>query len=186
MSDANSVPAAVVEFGIQCPTSGGQSMRTHGSSRRVASSRALVFLLVATATAGAQNPDSARFTLIDTMVAMRDGVRLHTKLYVPKRSTGPLPILFSRTPYGIDQYYRPGLSAIGADDGYIFALQDLRGRSRSEGEFVMDRPPLTPERRKDPAGVPGWSKISVSSPTAPTSWSGARNRSRKTSRSPAR
>jgi len=42
----------------------------------------------------------------DVMIAMRDGVKLHTIIYTPKSHTGPLPILFNRTPYGIDGTYR--------------------------------------------------------------------------------
>ena len=37
----------------------------------------------------------------DTMIAMRDGQRLYTQVYVPKAASGPLPILLLRTPYGI-------------------------------------------------------------------------------------
>ena len=34
---------------------------------------------------------------------MRDGVRLHTLVYKPVKQQGPLPILLSRTPYGVDR-----------------------------------------------------------------------------------
>ena len=40
------------------------------------------------------------------MIPMRDGVKLHTIIYTPKSRSGPLPILFNRTPYGIDNMYR--------------------------------------------------------------------------------
>ena len=36
------------------------------------------------------------------MIPMRDGPRLHTKIFVPKNQSGPLPIILKRTPYGIE------------------------------------------------------------------------------------
>ena len=103
--------------------------------------RVAVLLLIAALTAGAQYPDSAKYTRMDTMIVMRDGVRLHTTVYTPRGAAGPLPILFLRSPYGI-QRYRPWVLDWAAKNDYIFAFEDLRGRFRSEGEFVMDRPPL--------------------------------------------
>jgi putative CocE/NonD family hydrolase len=88
--------------------------------------------------------DVAGYDLTEAMVPMRDGVKLHTVVYRPKKQDGPLPIVLMRTPYGVDQG-APG--ALGeymkdmADDGYIFAFQDIRGRYKSEGTFVMNRPP---------------------------------------------
>ena len=90
-----------------------------------------------------QRPNPAdRFEVSDVMVPMRDGKRLFTKIFTPRDVKGPLPIIFKRTPYGIDgsanafnAYYR----AL-ADEGYIFVHQDIRGKFRSEGEFLMQRP----------------------------------------------
>ena len=90
-----------------------------------------------------QKPNPAdRFEVSDVMVPMRDGKRLFTKIFTPRDVKGPLPIIFKRTPYGIDgsanafnAYYR----AL-ADEGYIFVHQDIRGKFRSEGDFVMQRP----------------------------------------------
>ena len=92
-----------------------------------------------------QNPPDPPdgFDKIEQMIPMRDGVKLHTIIYVPKSHTGPLPILYNRTPYGIDGMYRAFPSGILKeliDDGYIFAFQDIRGRFKSEGQFVMLRP----------------------------------------------
>ncbi|MEP6622346.1 MAG: CocE/NonD family hydrolase [bacterium] len=114
--------------------------------------RVISMVLFAVAAAGAQSPDSV-FTRVDTMIPMRDGVHLHTTVYVPKRLTGPLPMLFERTPYFADRYYRPGLAALGADDGYIYVLQDIRGRASSEGRFVMDRPPLSRAQRANAKAI---------------------------------
>jgi putative CocE/NonD family hydrolase len=94
--------------------------------------------------AARQRVDSiaATFEKTEVMVPMRDGVKLHTAIYAPKNRTGPLPIIFVRTPYGI----AAGPLAIGsqyaelAQEGYVFAFQDIRGRFASEGQFVMLRP----------------------------------------------
>ncbi len=91
-----------------------------------------------------QAPDSA-FNKSEVMIPTRDGVRLHTTIFVPKNQRGPLPFIFMRTPYGIDgaannfRFYMKEL----ADEGYIFVFQDCRGRYGSEGTFVMQRPPRT-------------------------------------------
>jgi putative CocE/NonD family hydrolase len=94
-----------------------------------------------------QKPNPAdRFEVSDVMIPMRDGTRLNTKIFVPRNQTDPLPIIFKRTPYGIqgaanafNAYYR----AL-ADEGYIFVHQDIRGKFLSEGDFVMQRPARTP------------------------------------------
>jgi putative CocE/NonD family hydrolase len=84
------------------------------------------------------------FEQIDAMVPMRDGVKLQTVVFVPKDARGPLPILLQRTPYGVPEnellFFSPGFADL-REDGYIFAFQNLRGRFRSEGTFVMLRPP---------------------------------------------
>ena len=76
------------------------------------------------------------------MIPMRDGIKLHTAIYVPKSRSEALPMLFIRTPYGIGGAGRnfQGSYQELADDGYIFVFQDIRGRYTSEGEFVMMRP----------------------------------------------
>ena len=113
-----------------------------------------VLLLALGSTAGAQanSPADDRFTKINAMIPMRDGVKLNTDLYVPKNQSGPLPILFARTPYGIDG--AAGVFSVAykelADEGYIFAFQDIRGRHHSEGQFVMQR---SPRDRKDPKAI---------------------------------
>ncbi|GDX87783.1 glutaryl-7-ACA acylase [Gemmatimonadota bacterium] len=87
-------------------------------------------------------PDT-NYTYTRVMVGARDGVKLNTVFFVPKRATGPLPILFVRTPYGVPgPNYSPtrGYAELHAD-GYIFAMQDIRGKYESEGTFVMQRPP---------------------------------------------
>ncbi|HKB06585.1 MAG TPA: CocE/NonD family hydrolase [Gemmataceae bacterium] len=105
--------------------------------------RPLVLLLLAVPL-HAQDPTDRRFDRTDSMVPMRDGVKLFTRVFVPKEAKEPLPILLLRTPYGIDgraeRQFRNYLRDL-VDDGYVFAFQDIRGRYRSDGTFVMTRPP---------------------------------------------
>jgi len=72
----------------------------------------------------------------EAMVPMRDGVRLFTLIVTPRAAAEPLPLLLDRTPYGASRYVDQAL----APDRYIFVSQDIRGRNRSEGTFVMNRP----------------------------------------------
>jgi predicted acyl esterase len=101
----------------------------------------LCFVVSAAVHARAQ--DSA-FTHRAVMVPMRDGVMLNTRIFVPTHTAGaPLPFLFVRTPYGIDGATPAGLARSQKElmaDGYIVVLQDIRGRYRSGGQFVMQRP----------------------------------------------
>ena len=84
---------------------------------------------------------------------MRDGVRLHTLIFAPKDTAESLPILLSRTPYGIGGSSADGINQRYRElvqDGYIFVRQDIRGRYASEGQFVMNRPPRD---KKDPKSI---------------------------------
>ncbi len=79
---------------------------------------------------------------------MRDGTKLYTAVYLPKKIPGTHPILIERTPYGAGPFgpneYKDGIrgSKKFTDNGYIFVFQDVRGRDHSEGKFVSDRPQL--------------------------------------------
>jgi len=96
--------------------------------------------------AQAATDPSLVFEKIEAMVPMRDGARLNTEIYVPKNAPGPLPILLTRTPYGLAHDTKGFHAALSesyrelARDGYVFVFQDIRGRSKSEGQFVMLRP----------------------------------------------
>ena len=75
----------------------------------------------------------------EVMIPMRDGVKLHAVILKPTDIAQPLPFLIQRTPYGVDwttrsSFFRqrPEL----ARDGYIYVGEDIRGRFKSEGEFV--------------------------------------------------
>jgi len=99
---------------------------------------------------GQELPSNADYGAIfyktEVMIPMRDGLKLHTEIYVPKNVKESLPFFLTRTPYGLsddakgysqrlDMY--PEMFA----DGYIFVMQDIRGRYGSEGAFEMLRPP---------------------------------------------
>jgi len=83
------------------------------------------------------------------MIPMRDGVKLHTVVFTPRDRPAPLPILFVRTPYGVPADERAATSSYEflIEDGYILAFQDIRGRFKSEGIFVMQRPPRNRQDR---------------------------------------
>jgi hypothetical protein len=104
--------------------------------------------------------DSFDYSRRDVMVPMRDGVKLHTVILVPKGAQGA-PILLTRTPYNateltshsqsshlgpILQGYDNAVEVI-VEGGYIRVIQDVRGKYGSEGDYVMNRPlrgPLNP------------------------------------------
>ena len=107
--------------------------------------------------------DSWDYARRDVMIPMRDGVKLHTVILVPKSATkaNRAPILLTRTPYGatdltthaasshlgpILQGYDNATDVI-VEGGYIRVVQDVRGKYDSEGDYVMNRPlhgPLNP------------------------------------------
>src|SRR5271157_4877601 len=79
----------------------------------------------------------------EAMIPMRDGIKLHTVILKPADISVPLPFLIQRTPYGVDATSRTSFFSIRpelARDGYIYVTQDIRGRYKSEGEFIMSRP----------------------------------------------
>ena len=82
----------------------------------------------------------APFTYQEVMIPVRDGVHLQTVILAPVNQSGPLPILFRRTPYGVPsgpyQQMPANLREL-ARDGYIFVIQNLRGRFKSEGTFLL-------------------------------------------------
>src|SRR5438105_4933252 len=108
----------------------------------------IAFICLAAATSvHAQQPSDARYTRTDHMIPMRDGVRLYTQVFAPQGAE-KLPILLIRTPYGTGQLDSPRLIAAMPEltaDGYIFVMQDIRGRFKSEGQFVMLRQPRDPK-----------------------------------------
>jgi hypothetical protein len=101
--------------------------------------------IFAQVTPSGQGPAATpEFTETRAMVPMRDGVKLNTVVFAPKRVGEPLPFLIMRTPYSAPASPGPLKSErfkALVDEGYIFVYQDIRGRYKSEGQFVMQRPP---------------------------------------------
>jgi uncharacterized protein len=104
--------------------------------------------------------DSFDYVKRDVMIPMRDGIKLHTVVVIPKGARNA-PILLTRTPYNastqLGHAQSSHLASIlnGYDNavevivggGYIRAVQDVRGKYGSEGDYVMTRPlhgPLNP------------------------------------------
>jgi uncharacterized protein len=86
------------------------------------------------------------YTKTEQYIPMRDGVKLFTTIYAPKDAGELHPILMSRTPYSCAPYgkaFRSFWNGYGMQyikEGYIFVMQDVRGRWMSEGQFVDVRP----------------------------------------------
>src|ERR1700719_3418548 len=134
--------AAVILSGlIGVQTSGGQSQSS---------------------SAGLQSETPARFEPVtssfdyvkrEVMIPMRDGVKLHTVIAIPKGAKNA-PILLTRTPYNASAQLSHAQSAhlgpnlngydnateVIVEGGYIRVVQDVRGKYRSEGDYVMNRP----------------------------------------------
>lgn len=74
-------------------------------------------------------------------VAMRDGMRLATWVWLPLESDGPFPAILFRTPY---KEHALGWARLGAlayrDAGYAVVFQLIRGVGESEGHFTMMNP----------------------------------------------
>jgi putative CocE/NonD family hydrolase len=108
-----------------------------------------------------QTPDASwNYQRRVVMIPMRDGVKLHTVILVPKGAKNA-GILLTRTPYDADAltthessaHLGPSLEGydnaneVILEDGYIRVIQDVRGKYGSEGDYVMNRPfhgPLNP------------------------------------------
>ena len=107
--------------------------------------------------------DSFDYVRREVMIPMRDGVKLHTVILIPKGAKGA-PILLTRTPYSANEltshdprggeetnaapssHLGPILNGydnateVIVEGGYIRVVQDVRGKYGSEGDYVMNRP----------------------------------------------
>ena len=108
----------------------------------------------------AVKPATSTFDYVrrEVMIPMRDGVRLHTVILVPRGAKGA-GILLTRTPYDADAltthaqspHLGPTLEGydnatdVIVDGGYIRVVQDVRGKYGSEGDYVMNRPLSGPQ-----------------------------------------
>ncbi len=88
------------------------------------------------------------------MIPMRDGVKLFTTVYSPRRTRERYPFILLRTPYSCRPYgenrYKSSLGPNKTlmDDGYIFVFKDVRGAFMSEGTFV-NMTPHVPVKKSD-------------------------------------
>jgi len=161
--------------------SAAETARANGRRSLIALLRQLLavlwFATLAAAPASAQEPKypdfpsetpakfepvttSFEYVKRDVMIPMRDGVKLHTVIVVPKGAQRA-PILLTRTPYNAtgmvshaeSSHLGPilegydNLTEIVVEGGYIRAIEDIRGKYGSEGDYVMTRPlhgPLNP------------------------------------------
>ncbi|HXH69785.1 MAG TPA: CocE/NonD family hydrolase [Pyrinomonadaceae bacterium] len=93
------------------------------------------------------------YTKREVLIPMRDGVKLFTSIYEPKAKAEKYPIMLNRTPYTVAPYGKDkngneqfktslGPDELFAREGYVFVYQDVRGRWKSEGEFMDVRPDI--------------------------------------------
>jgi hypothetical protein len=96
----------------------------------------------------------------DVMIPMRDGVKLHTVILIPKDAKNA-PILLTRTPYDADKLTSHAESAhlgpvlngydnamdVIIEGGYLRVVQDVRGKHGSEGDYIVNRPLRGPQNR---------------------------------------
>jgi putative CocE/NonD family hydrolase len=97
--------------------------------------------------AAAQTTPRITYTKTEAMIPMRDGVRLYTAIYAPKEAAEKWPILLERTPYGAGPYGPNRMGRLGPSPefrnrGYVFVVQDIRGRYMSEGTHIYSPPPI--------------------------------------------
>jgi putative CocE/NonD family hydrolase len=104
--------------------------------------------------------DSFDHTRREVIIPMRDGVKLHTVILIP-RGAAKAPILLTRTPYDADKLTSHADSAhlgpvlngydnavdVILEGGYIRVVQDIRGKHGSEGDYVVNRPLRGPQNK---------------------------------------
>jgi uncharacterized protein len=130
------------------------------SSAQVVPQRPVTYPALPSETPNTFQPVTGGFDYVrrEEMIPMRDGVKLHTVVLVPKGAKGA-PILLTRTPYNATEltthshsaHLGPILSGydnateVIVEGGYIRVVQDVRGKYGSEGDYVMNRPLRGPQ-----------------------------------------
>jgi len=141
---------------------GPEAVRTRSSEPGTASPPPAQYPALSSETPDKFEPvtDSFDYAKRDVMIPMRDGVKLHTVILVPKGAKAA-PILLTRTPYDATKLTSHAESAhlgpslhgydhateVVVEGGYIRVVQDVRGKHGSEGDYVLGRPvrgPLNP------------------------------------------
>jgi len=92
-----------------------------------------------------QTDNITAYKKTEVMIPMRDGVKLFTTIFTPVNASRPVPFLIQRTPYSatreddfniLDYTYTANM----AREGYIFVIQDVRGKYKSEGSMQIHQP----------------------------------------------
>lgn len=105
----------------------------------------LVFASLFASQIFSQTDNITSYKKTEVMIPMRDGVKLFTTIFTPVGASKPVPILIQRTPYGasrdndfnvLDYTYVSNMMK----EGYIFVLQDIRGKYKSEGSMQIHQP----------------------------------------------
>ena len=108
----------------------------------------LILIFISLNWGGKESELENDYTKSELMIPMRDGVKLYTQVYAPKAQDQKYPVMLFRTPYSIGDYGPEfnrrtlGPNHLYAPEGFIFVYQDVRGKFKSEGEFVVMRPHL--------------------------------------------
>lgn len=106
----------------------------------------LTLILVLSACSNADFDIKKDYIKSEHMIPMRDGIKLYTQVYAPIDDSQKYPIMLFRTPYSIGDYGTEinrrtlGPNGMYAPEGFIFVYQDVRGKFKSEGEFIVMRP----------------------------------------------
>jgi len=105
----------------------------------------LVFMISSILQAQDKYDVRAHYDKAEYMIAMRDGVKLYTQVYTPRDRTQKYPIILFRTPYsvryyGSKQFRRIFYNELYTQEGFICVYQDVRGKFKSEGDFIVMKP----------------------------------------------
>ncbi|HEY2722840.1 MAG TPA: CocE/NonD family hydrolase, partial [Chitinophagaceae bacterium] len=105
----------------------------------------LILVSISIARLAAQTDTISEYKLTTAMIPMRDGIKLFTSILTPVNAKHPVPILLQRTPYSATM--RPNFNPLNvaylsgmAKEGYIFVMQDIRGKYKSEGTMQIHQP----------------------------------------------
>ena len=106
-------------------------------------------------------PDHEVAIRIDVRVPMRDGVELSADVYLPDQE-GKWPVILERTPYGNGGNWYVERAMYFARRGYVYVIQDCRGRNDSDGKWYAWYPEIDDGRDTlDWCGTQPWSDGNV-------------------------
>ena len=114
----------------------------------------LLFLILICSFSVFSQTEITAYDKTTSMIPMRDGVKLFTTIFTPKNANNAVPILMIRTPYSAergDDFDIKKWSYIAnmAQEGYIFIIQDCRGKFKSEGKMEIHSPLIHAQNAKN-------------------------------------